>query len=66
MYKCKECDEIFEEPEYETLCMEDYCGVSSMFPDRHYKTVATCPRCGAFVDLETDFYYGDEEDEDDE
>ena len=64
MYKCKECDEIFEEPEYETLCMEDYCGVSSMFSDRHYGTFASCPRCGGAIDIEYDTY--DEEEEMDE
>ena len=64
MYKCPECGEIFEEPVYETVCMEEYCGVSTMFGARHYATFANCPKCGGSIDIEYDTY--DEEDEDDE
>ena len=70
MYKCPECGEIFEEPVYEEVCMEDLYGVGSMFSDRHYKTICTCPECGEYIDIEEDFYYEEddeeEEDEDDE
>lgn len=62
MYKCPECDEIFEEPVYETICMEEYCGVSTMFSDRHYATFANCPKCGGSIDIEYDIY-DEEEDE---
>ena len=44
--------------------MEELYGVSGWFGDRHYKTFASCPECGAPIDTEYDIY--DEEDEDDE
>lgn len=53
-YRCPECGLKFERPEYEEVCMEDYCGVSSMFADRHYATFANCPGCGAPIDEEYD------------
>ena len=65
MYKCPECGEIFEEPVYETVCMEEYCGVSTMFGDRHYATFANCPKCGGSIDIEYDIY-DEDEDEDEE
>lgn len=61
-YKCPECGEIFDEPVYETVCMEEWCGVSSMFGDRHYATFANCPECGLPIDTEYDIYDEDEED----
>ena len=66
MYRCPECEEIFETPDYEEVCLEDYNGVSSMFPraSRHYATFANCPNCGEPIDTETDIYY--EEDDIDE
>ena len=63
MYKCPECGEIFEEPDYETVCMEELYGVGSLFGDRHYKTFASCPECGETIDDQYDIY--DEEEEDD-
>ena len=63
MYKCPECGEIFEEPDYETVCMEELYGVGSLFGDRHYKTFANCPECGETIDDQYDIY--DEEEEDD-
>ena len=63
MYKCPECGEIFEEPVYETVCMEEYCGVSTMFGDRHYATFANCPKCGGSIDIEYDIYDEDEGDD---
>lgn len=63
MYKCPECGEIFEEPVYETVCMEEYCGVSTMFGDRHYATFANCPKCGGSIDIEYDIYDEDEDDD---
>ena len=44
MYRCPECRKTFEEPNFETVCMEDLYGVSSMFRDRHYKTFASLRR----------------------
>lgn len=66
MYKCPECGVIFEEPEYETVCFEELYGVSSMFPDRHYGTFASCPRCGGSIDIEYDTWDEEYEDEQDE
>ena len=66
MYKCPECGAIFEEPEYETVCFEELYGVGSMFPDRHYGTFASCPRCGGAIDIEYDTYDEEYEDETDE
>lgn len=62
-YKCKECGEIFDEPDYHEICWEDYNGVASMFRDRHYGTVAECPACGQPINIEYDIYYEEEEDE---
>lgn len=64
MYKCPECGAKFETPEYETVCMEEYCGVGSMFRDRHYATFANCPICGGPIDDEYDMW--DESYEEDE
>jgi len=63
MYKCSECGKIFEEPVFETVCFEELYGVGSMFPDRHYGTLASCPECGMSIDIEYDIY--DEEEDDD-
>ena len=62
MYKCLECGRIFEEPNYETICFEDLYGVRSMFEDRHWGTIATCPFCDEYVDPERNMYYGEDED----
>ena len=59
MWKCENCGEIFNEPEFIKYCLEDYNGVSSLFPDRHYATYPTCPDCGS---KRLDEYYEDEED----
>ena len=66
MYKCPECKKTFEEPNFETVCMEDLYGVSSMFRDRHYKTFASCPKCGEAIDTELDAWDESYEDDDDE
>lgn len=47
MYKCIDCGREFDEPESETVAWEDYYGVSSMFPDRHYGYITVCPFCGS-------------------
>ena len=65
-YKCPECGMIFEEPEYETVCFEELYGVGSMFPDRHYGTFASCPRCGGSIDIEYDTWDEEYDDENDE
>ena len=67
MYRCPECGEIFEDPVYEEVCLEDYNGVGGMFPraSRHYATFASCPECGGAIHTDEDFYY-EEDEEDDE
>lgn len=67
-YRCPDCGEIFDEPVYEEVCMEDYCGVSSLFPrsSRHYATFANCPFCGEPIDKEDDAYDEDAEDDEEE
>lgn len=47
MYACDACLAMFEDPAIEVICFEDYYGVGSMFPDRHYGNVSTCPECGS-------------------
>ena len=67
MYKCPECGAIFEEPVFEEIDMEVYCGVSSLFPGpHHYATFASCPECGEAIDIEYDIYDEEYEDEHDE
>ena len=67
-YKCPECGEIFEEPNYTEEDMEAYNGVASLFPGpHHYATFASCPECGSPIDTEYDCWDESyEEDEDDE
>ena len=65
MYRCRSCGEIIEEPYFSEICLEDYNGVSDIFPDRHhYITVASCTECWEPIEKEYDYY--DEEDEEDE
>lgn len=54
MYRCRECERVFDEPDYIERCAEDYYGVGSMFPDRHYEVFVECPYCGAPIYLEED------------
>lgn len=58
MFVCNHCGEIFNEPEYEQVCWEDYYGVSAMFDSRNYSDVEVCPECYS-DDIEE--YYGDED-----
>lgn len=59
MYRCSECERLFEEPEYHEVCWEAEYGVASMFQSLNYGTVAECPYCGHPIDT-----YMDEVDED--
>ena len=61
MYKCPSCGEVFEDPIYEEVCLEDYNGVGGMFPDKHYATFTYCPGCTEPIDTEYDIYYEEEE-----
>ena len=63
MWKCEHCGEIFEYPDNVSYCLEEYNGVTSLFPDRHYGSYVVCPECGS-QDIDT--YYEDEESEDEE
>lgn len=60
MYRCIDCGEVFDEPESREFCYEDYCGVSSLFRDRHYGTYDACPECGS-EEIEKVFEDEDEE-----
>ena len=66
MYKCPECGAKFEEPVFETVCLEELYGVGSMFRDQHYKTFANCPACGMPIDTEMDAWDESYEEEDDD
>ena len=61
MYKCPECGEIFEEPNYGGICYEEFYGVGSMFMDRHYGTITECPYCNEAINTDDDVYYEEEE-----
>lgn len=63
MYRCPECGEVFEEPVYVEGYWENYCGVASMFGDRHTVVFADCPCCGGAIDTEEDTYDEEEDDE---
>lgn len=63
MYRCSECGQKFEEPEYMEVCWESECGVGSMFPDMHYGVVPECPYCGEPIS-EYDICYEEDEDDD--
>lgn len=60
MYKCNHCGEIFEYPAGKDYCYEEYCGVSSLFGDRHYGTYECCPVCES---EDFDPYHPDDEEE---
>ena len=47
IYICERCGAEFEEPDTESFCYEDECGVSSMFSTRHYGETEVCPECGS-------------------
>ena len=49
----------FDYPDYMEVCLEDYYGVGSMFPNRNYGVIAQCPYCG-----DEDIEEFDEDDED--
>lgn len=66
MYKCPECGEIFEEPNYVEDYWECYNGISSWFDSRHTVTFAECPKCGEAIDTEYDTYDEEYENESDE
>ncbi len=47
IYLCDDCRRTFEEPDTETIDMESYNGVGSMFADHHYAEINVCPFCGS-------------------
>lgn len=47
MFRCNHCGALFEDPDYESVCMEDYNGVGSMFDTHTYGEIAVCPECGS-------------------
>lgn len=66
MFICCNCKEVIDDDEvkYEEVCWEDYYGVGSMFPDRHYGEFAICPYCGS--DELDDYFESDDDDEEDD
>lgn len=64
MYKCFNCNNIFDEPDFYRTTCEDYYGVGSMFNDRHSMKVEVCPYCrGEYYD---EYYECEEEEEEDD
>lgn len=62
MFRCIDCGEVFDEPEYKHVCMESYYGVASQFDNYNYASISICPCCGS-EDLEEsydDWEYDDE------
>ena len=47
MWKCECCGEIFEQPDSERYCLEEYNGVSGLFGNRTYGYYDVCPECGS-------------------
>ena len=47
MYKCDNCDGLFEEAEKVRCSAEDYNGVSSMFGNSNDIEYDVCPFCGS-------------------
>ena len=68
MYKCPECGAKFEDPVYESVCLEDLYGVRSQFGygTGSWRTFANCPECGSPIDTEYDTCYEDEEEDEDD
>lgn len=59
MYYCTECGEMFNEADTISICMEEYNGVSDLFPgSRTYRDIAVCPECKS---EELEEFYCDEE-----
>jgi DNA-directed RNA polymerase subunit RPC12/RpoP len=46
MYKCSNCDEVFDEPKTERTTYEHYYGVDDLFPNHHSLYLDVCPYCG--------------------
>ena len=47
MYVCNHCGAMFEEPETERICLEDYYGVGGAFGNSNYGYIDVCPECGS-------------------
>ena len=46
MYKCNNCDEMFEEPDRKNIIAEEHLGISNLFPTRTRMDTFICPSCG--------------------
>lgn len=66
MFRCRDCGEIFDEPNYIEVCWEDYYGVSSMLSGRNYGTIVECPYCHGYIDIEEDQVDEDDIEEEEE
>lgn len=48
MYRCKDCEKKFEEPNSETMTYEDYYGVYDLFnSSKGHITIKLCPYCSS-------------------
>ena len=47
MYKCLDCNRVFDEFDTKRTSYESYFGVSDLFPNSHNLTIEVCPRCGS-------------------
>lgn len=47
MYRCGDCDCIFEEPIVQKMSFEDFYGVSSMFDTSTPMELNVCPNCSS-------------------
>lgn len=57
MYRCADCGEIFDEPEYVQECIGEFWGMPA------FETWCRCPYCDSDA---VDEYYEDEDEDDDE
>lgn len=46
MFRCNNCDEMFEEPERKNIIAEEHLGISNLFPTRTRMDTFICPGCG--------------------
>lgn len=62
MYRCVDCDCIFEEPIIQKFSYEEFYGVASMFDTSTPLEIKVCPNCNSDV-LEIIENNGDDEDD---
>lgn len=64
MYRCVDCDCIFEEPIVQRMSYEDFYGVSSMFDTSTPMELNVCPNCSSeYIEENFELKEYDENDE---